>query len=76
METIIRIKYTRFDEDFIIDYCQNNDELLDILKEIYQDDLVDHVHLEFGCYNQIGMWQCKGEVIIPFKKGITPFVYL
>lgn len=74
MEIFTRIKYTRFDEDVVIDLDKY--ELFDVLKEIYRDDLVDHVHLEFGYYNQIGMWQYKGEVIIPFKKGITPFVYL
>jgi hypothetical protein len=75
METITRITYIKFGEDFVID-CQNNNELLDVLKKIHQDDNVDHVHLEFGYYNQIGMWQYKGEVIIPFKEGITPYIYI
>lgn len=51
-------------------------ELLSVLKDVYNSKKVDHVHLEFGFYDKLGNFVYKGEVVIPFKKGVAPYVVL
>ena len=46
----------------------NDNELLQVLKDVYNSKQVDHVHLEFGFYDKLGNFVYKGEVVIPFKK--------
>lgn len=55
---------------------KNDDELVNTLKDIYQKGDVNHVHLEFGDYDDNGMFKQKGEVTIPFEKDVTPFIAL
>lgn len=57
---------------------KTNDQYIDVktLDDLYQvlhNNTADHVHLEFGEYNNVGNFESKGEVIIPFKKGVTPY---
>ena len=56
--------------------AQNDKELLQILKDVYNSKQVNHVHLEFGFYDKLHNFVYKGEVVIPFEKGITPFIAL
>ena len=55
---------------------QNDKELLQVLKDVYNSKKVDYVHLEFGFYNKIANFVYKGEVVVPFEKGVTPFIAL
>lgn len=55
---------------------QNDEELLQVLKDVYNSKKVNHVHLEFGFYDKSHNFVYKGEVVIPFEKGISPVVVL
>lgn len=79
----VKIQYSDYldENDILQDGTQvvdtNNDkELLQVLKDVYNSKKVDHVHLEFGFYNEAHNFVYEGEVIIPFKKGISPFIAL
>ena len=54
----------------------NDKELLQILKDVYNSKQDDHVHLEFGFYDKLRNFVYKGEITIPFEKGVTPFIAL
>lgn len=54
----------------------NDEELRQILKDIYDLKKVDHVHLEFGFYNESHDFVHKGEVVIPFKDNVIPYISL
>lgn len=74
----LKIEYSDYlDENGtqVID-VQNDKELLQVLKDVYNSKKVNHVHLEFGFYDKLGNFVYKGEVVIPFEKGITPFISL
>ena len=55
---------------------QNDEELLQVLKDVYNSKKVTHIHLEFGFYDKLHNFVYKGEIVIPFEKGIVPFVAL
>lgn len=82
---MIRVKFNLpdyYDEDNILqDGTQiidvhNDKELQKILKDVYDANQIDHVHLEFGSYNKLGNFVYRGEITIPFKKGIVPYILL
>lgn len=52
----------------------NDQELLNVLKTVSKQ--VNHVHLEFGHYNEIGNFISTGEVTIPFKENVHPYIVL
>ena len=51
-------------------------ELQKVLKEVYEAKQVNHVHLEFGFYDESHNFVYTGEVVIPFKKDVTPCIVL
>lgn len=79
----VKIQYSDyFDEDGILQDgtqivdTQNDKELLRVLKDVYNSKKVNHVHLEFGFYDKLHNFVYKGEIVVPFEKGIVPFVAL
>ena len=54
----------------------NDKELRKVLKDVYNSKQVDHVHLEFGFYDKSHNFIYRGEVVIPFEKGVAPCIVL
>ena len=54
----------------------NDQELLNVIKEVYESKKVNHVHLQFGSYDENKNFIFAGEVIIPFTKDVHPYVVL
>ena len=54
--------------------CFSFNELHDVLKQVYDEHVLSHVHLEF-CTRELTDKE-HGEVIVPFEKGIAPIVSL
>lgn len=79
----VKIQYPDYrDENNVFQYgtqiidTNNDEELRQILKEVYNQKKVNHVHLEFGFYDKLRNFIYKGEIVIPFEKDITPLIIL
>ena len=54
--------------------CFSFDELYKVLKRLYDEHILSHVHLEF-CIRELTDKQA-GEIVIPFKEGVAPLISL